>query len=655
MVDGTKFMNEDNQKDLQQEESTTAKEINTTNPAEAKQESTADATSDTIVKNEQESVIPELDYTALSMDELTDALRTLIQDFPIQDIKDHVESIKKAFETKDAAQEKEQKASFTASLEIEEGEEKPEFEYDDRQRMRFNELVSLYRKQRGAYQREQRKQQEENLAKRKSIIEQIKNLINEEENIGTTFKKFHELQDQWKTIGKISHDAYNITWNDYRLHVQNFYDYIDLSKELRDIDFERNLEFLNRIIARAEELANEPNVHKALRELQELHRMWKEDVGPVAKEQREPTWQRFKAASDVIHDKRQAYYEQRDEMAEKNKTIKENIVAEILKITKAGAKNHKGWQDRLEEVNALKELFSQTGPAPKEVNNKLWDEFRAAGRAFNQAKNSFYKDIQKEQKSNLDKKMALIAIAEEHQNSENIRESLEVMKRIQREWKEIGHVPRKVSDKIWKRFQAACNAFFEKMNNQKKEESAEEAQNFKSKTEIYDTLKNLIIADDEQKAQKEVIAIVEQWNSLGKVPYVKRHIQEKFDKLVKAKLKAAGMNTTDAEMLKYASKLASLKSGDERAFRNERSYLRKRKDEITAEITQLENNLQFVNSKDEKNPFTVQIKKSMQSLNEELDLIAEKQKQLNILQRQLQKEEEPSNEEVTVAEKSAEN
>lgn len=584
--------------------------------------------------------LPDTDYNTLEMPALVVSLRQLIQDFPINTIKIHVDDIKKAFESKDDDAQKEAREEFIKANPATEEAPAPEFIYDNPITKEFNDLHGLYRKQRGEFQRQQRKEQEDNLEKRKQIIESIKNLIDEEENIGTTFKKFNNLQQEWKNTGKIPHDAYNIVWNDYRLHTQNFYDYIDLSKELRDKDFERNLDFHNKIITRAEELGNEPDIHKALRELQELHRMWKEDAGPVSKEHRDPIWDKFSAATKVIHDKRQAYYEDRDKIFEKNQTIKENIVAEIKKITAAGAKNHKGWQDRLEEINTLKQLFTQTGPAPKDVNNSLWEQFRVVGREFNHAKNAFYKDLKKDQQDNLDKKMKLIEIAEQHLASDDFNGSLPVMKRIQSEWKDIGHVPRKVSDKIWKRFQAACNGFFDKKNAQKKEENAEETVNFESKMKVYDALKEMLPQDDQEAMKVEVEKHMEDWAAIGRVPYAKRHIQDKFDKLLQAKLKAAGMNAVDAEMMKYQSKLSSLESGDARDFTNERFYLRKRRDEIQDEKRQLENNMQFINAKDDKNPFVVQLKKNTAALTKELELIKEKQKQLNILERQMNKEEE---------------
>jgi hypothetical protein len=586
--------------------------------------------------------IEEKDYDSLEMPLLVAELRHLMQEFPINSFRSQAEDIKKAFETADADAKKEAHEKFKEENPPNEEAPSPEFEYKNAHASDFYDLHALYRKQKGQFQRDKRKQQEDNLAKRREIIEGIKQLINQEENIGTTFKKFHHLQEEWKATGTIPHDAYNITWEDYRLATQNFYDYIDLSKELRDKDFERNLDFRKKIIARAVELCEEENIHKALRELQELHRMWKEDAGPVAKEERDPIWDEFSAATKIIHDKRQAYYEERDKMSAHYQLVKENIVAEIAKITEQGAKNHKEWQDRLEEINVLRELFTSTGPAPKAINNELWNQFRTRTREFNKAKNDFYKGLKKEQQDNLDAKMKLIATAEEHQENENFAEGLQIMKRIQAEWKEIGHVPRKDSDKIWKRFQKACNGFFEKKTAQKKEDSKEEVDNFDAKMKVYDALKEMIPQDDKKTMLTDVEKHMANWASIGRVPYSKRMIQEKFEKLLHAKLKASGLNAVDAEMLKYQNKLASLKSGDAQDFTNERFYLKKRRDELQNELRQLENNLQFINAKDDKNPFLVQQRKNIAEFTKELDVIKEKQKQLNILQRQMHKEEEES-------------
>ena len=584
--------------------------------------------------------ITEKDYDSMEMPALIVELRHLMQEYPINSFRSQAEEIKKAFESADTDAKKEAQDKFKEENPPSDDAPTPQFEYKNSHATEFYDLHSLYRKQKGQFQRDKRKQQEVNLEKRREIIEGIKQLINQEENIGTTFKKFHSLQEEWKATGNIPHDAYNITWEDYRLATQNFYDYIDLSKELRDKDFERNLEFRKKIIARAIELGDEENIHKALRELQELHRMWKEDSGPVAKEERDPIWDEFSAATKVIHDKRQAYYDERDKMSVHHQLVKENIVAEIAKITTKGAKNHKEWQDRLEEINVLRELFTSTGPAPKVVNNELWNQFRARTREFNKVKNDFYKGLKKEQQDNLDAKMKLIAIAEEHQDNENFAEGLQVMKRIQAEWKQIGHVPRKDSDKIWKRFQKACNAFFEKKTAQKNEDSKEEVENFEAKMKVYDALKEMIPQDDKTIMPTEVEKHMVSWATIGRVPYSKRMIQDKFEKLLHAKLKAAGLSAVDAEMLKYQNKLASLKNGDDQDFKNERFYLKKRRNEIQDEMRQLENNLQFINAKDDKNPFLVQQRKNIAELSKELDVIKEKQKQLNILQRQMIKEEE---------------
>ena len=592
-----------------------------------------------------EEKVPTKDYTDLDRSALIKELRKLIQDFPIQKIKEQVEEIRKEFVAQDKENEEALRKKFQEENPDNGDPAAPKFEYRDELKNEFEDLHKLYRQNRGKYQREKREQLEKNLAERKNIIQEIKNLIEEEENIGTTFKKFHELQDRWNAAGKIPHDAYNTTWNDYRFHVENFYDYIDVSKELRDKDFERNLKMQNKIIARAEELVEENNVHKALRELQELHRMWKEDVGPVARELRDDTWNRFSTATKKIHDKRQEYYAEQDKKREENQTIKQNINKEIKRLADEGAKNHRGWQDKLKEVKALRELYFETGPAPREVNDEIWEEFKKVTRAFNKKKNSYYKELKKEQQDNLDKKMKLIEIAEEHRDSENWHESVDTMKRIQREWKEIGHVPRKVSDKIWKRFQTACNAFFDRRTQQKKKENKKELENYEKKMAIYDELKELVPKDDKSEMKSSIKKQMDAWNEIGHVPHSKRFINDKFNKLLKAKLKAAGMEEKEAELMKYQTKLASLEEGSERDMRNERFYLKKKRSELEDEKLQLENNLQFINAKDDKNPFLVSTKKKIADIDKQIKTIKAKQKEINILERKMKKEEQAKEEE----------
>src|SRR5690606_37285328 len=251
------------------------------------------------------------------------------------------------------------------------------------------------------------------------IIEEIKGLINVEENINTTYKHFKELQERWRQTGPIPRDKYNNAWNSYHHHVEMFYDFLHLNSDLRDLDFKHNLEQKLKIIERAEELAEDNDVLRAFRELQELHKMWKEELGPVDREHRETVWERFKASTKIINDKRQAYFQELDKVYEKNLEKKLEIIDKINEVNQQDIKSHGAWQKQIKVIESLRNEFFEAGKVPIKVNEATWAKFKTAVRTFNRQKNAFYKGLKKEQYSNLQKKIELIKIAEDNKDSED--------------------------------------------------------------------------------------------------------------------------------------------------------------------------------------------------------------------------------------------
>src|SRR5690606_26541830 len=246
--------------------------------------------------------------------------------------------------------------------------------------------------------------------KRLEIIEELKGLLDVEENINTTYRHFKELQERWKTAGPIPRDKYNTVWNTYHHHVENFYDFLHLNREFRDLDFKHNLEQKLKVIDRAEELTQEEDTGRAFRELQMLHKMWKEELGPVAKEYREDIWERFSEATKKIHDLRQTYYDQLDKEFEKNLETKEEIIANIKAIADTNYTSHNQWQQKIKELESLRDQFFKAGKVPKEKNEETWSAFKQSVRQFNRNKNSYYKSLKKEQYENLEKKKELIKL-----------------------------------------------------------------------------------------------------------------------------------------------------------------------------------------------------------------------------------------------------
>ena len=565
--------------------------------------------------NTERHSVESKDYESMGMEQLVLELESLLKSHKVQNIKSQVSDIKSEFNAKFDALLDEKKDAF-----ISDGGNEIDFYYSSPLKKRFNSVFKDYRNQLNAYHKERESNLKSNLDNRLRIIEDIKNLINVEENINTTYKQFKDLQEEWRNAGPIPRDRYNNAWNSYHHHVEIFYDFLHLNRDLRDMDFKHNLDQKLIIIEQAEALAKEDNVNRAFRELQALHKLWKEDLGPVAKEHREDIWERFSTATKTIHDKRQAYYADLDKAHEKNLERKEEIISKIAAIAEDKASKHQGWQKKIKEVEALRDAFFNAGKVPKRVNEETWSKFKAAVRTFNRQKNAWYKNLKKDQYDNLQKKLELIKIAEEHKDSEDFDATTPLMKRIQSDWKKIGHVPRKDSDKIWKRFKKACNDYFNRINAERDAANAELMEAFEKKQILLDSLKELKLEGDHKKDIETIKSKIAEWKAIGAVPSNKRFIEGKFNKTMDGLFGKLDMDKSKLEMIKFENKLEQLSStgDDNRLLDNEQNFIKKRIDEAKSNINQFENNLQFFSNVDEKNPLVRDVLKNIEKQKDEL-------------------------------------
>lgn len=396
-------------------------------------------------EDSKEEIIPLKDYAELPIEVLIGEARELLKNHPARKLKDHFRQIREAAFAIFDREEKEKKEAFVA-----EGGEPLDFHYHNPLKSEFNAVYGDYRRQLDAYFKELEKTQQENLEERNQIIEELKALYTEpNEDISNVFKKFRELKTRWHNAGSIPKAQAGNVFRTYFHHLDNFYEYLDLNKELREMDYAHNLEVRHSIIKRAEELVKEDNVQKALNELQYLHRLWKEEAVPVAEEHREPTWQVFKELTNKIHDRKSEISEKLKAEQEENLKKKEDIIAEIRGLLQnSDNKNHGEWQSGIKKLNSLRDSFLAVGRVPREHNQRMWNEFKEATREFNHKKNEFYKNLKAEQQSNLEKKMELLKIAKEHAESTDWNKSVQVVKRIQSDWKKIGHVPRNIPIKF---------------------------------------------------------------------------------------------------------------------------------------------------------------------------------------------------------------
>lgn len=571
--------------------------------------------------------LEEKDYHSMSMEQLADEFESLMKNKKIQTIKSHAEEIRTEFNSKFSEILEEKKDDF-----LSEGGDEIDFFYTSPIKKRFNSIYNDYRNKLNAYYKTLETNLKSNLENRLRIIEDIKGLLNVEENINTTYKHFKDLQEEWRNAGPIPRDKYNNAWNTYHHHVEIFYDFLHLNRDLRDMDFKHNLEQKLKIIERAEELAKDDNSNRAFRELQVLHKMWKEDLGPVDKEHREAIWERFSNATKIIHDKRQAYYADVDKAHEANLQKKEAIIAKIEEVAKDEVSSHQAWQNKIKVIEGLRTEFFNAGKVPIKVNEATWAKFKSAVRSFNKKKNTFYKNLKKDQYTNLQKKLELIKIAEDNKDSDDFETVTPLMKKIQSDWKHIGHVPRKDSDKIWKRFKAACNHYFDKVNAERNAANKDQVDAFEKKTKLLDELKDLKLSGEPELDLETIKQKTEEWNALGQVPQNKRFIENKFSKTVDGLFNNLKLDKSEVEMIKFENKLEHLSQPDDtRLLDNEHHFIRKKIDEVKGELNQLENNLQFFSNIDESNPLVRDVLKNIENHKENLAMWEEKFKKLKEL------------------------
>ncbi len=596
--------------------------------------------------NEKRHHIPFLDYHAMSMENLVGELQRLVKNEKVQAINKHVNSIKHEFDLKFQEFIEHKKEDFVAG-----GGNEIDFRYNSVTKRQFNEVYKDFREKRDNYYSNLEQQLKQNLENRLTLIEELKGLVNVEEDINTTYKNFKEIQDKWRNAGAIPRNSYNDVWRTYHFHVERFYDFLHLNRELRDLDFKHNLEEKQKLIERAENLQQEPDLGKAFRELQTLHKIWKEEVGPVAKEKREEIWERFSSATKAIHARRQEHFAILEASYEKNLEKKNEIIAQIQVVADKVANNHKEIQAQIKEVEALREQFFKAGKVPQKLNEQTWSRFKEVVRTFNKGKNNFYKGLKKEQHENLEKKRKLLEIANSLKDSDDLEMATPEMKRIQNEWKKIGHVPRKYSDKIWNEFKSACNHYFDRLHAEKNATQKEEYANYEAKNECLNRLRAFKLSGDKKKDLPKIKDFISEWKAIGHVPYNKRHINGKFNKIIDALFKKLDVSRQESELLKYGDKIKQLakSQNNERAIGNERTFIKRKIDESKSEIRQLENNLQFFSNASESNPLVKEVFQNIARHKDALETWKAKLKNLNIMENKLAKgeltDEETSSEE----------
>lgn len=565
-------------------------------------------------KEEEKNSIPMLAYDDMELELLADHLESLIKEHQVQQLKSNIDAIKNAFNAKFGALLAEKKAAF-----LEEGGNSIDFQYSSPVKTKYNSLLSEYKKKRDAYYADLDAKLKGNLETRHIVISELKDLIANADT-KTMYKSFKALQTRWREIGPVPRNKYNDTWRNYHHHVERFYDLLHLSNDFRDLDFKHNLEEKLRLIERVEALGELENVNDAFKELQQLHKSWKEDIGPVSKEHREEVWQKFSAASKKIHDKRHDYFRSLRSQYQSIIDAKMIAIEKIESYDTSGNKRHNDWQKSIKEIEVLRKQYFDAGKLPYSKSEQVWQKFKAATKKFNHAKNAFYKGEKNVQQENLDKKNALIELAESLKDSEDWEATTNVMKKIQSDWKKVGHVPRKFSDDIWKRFKAACNHYFDRLHNKQDAVNKEQLAFIDDKKAYLEEVKSL-----EKVSLEKINEVIKKWRSFGETPRSVRHIESKFYKHIDKLLEGLSMSKEEIAMLKFKNLVDGyLAQNDGHKLNSEQMFVRKKIDEINKEIQQLENNLSFFSNAKDDNPLVVNVRNNINNYLEEVAIWKQK-------------------------------
>lgn len=539
--------------------------------------------------------------------------------------KAEVEHLKTCFYKLHLAQrEAEQKAYIEAGGEPEKYQVLP-----DDQEEEFKAEMALIKEKRSKMFHEQEEERKQNYERKLAIIEKIKGMATSPDAANKAFPEFKALQQEWKEIKGVPPEKANELWRNYQHYVEQFYDLLNLNREAREYDFKKNLELKTRLCEEAEKLAEEPDVIKAFHKLQELHQEYRE-AGPVAKDKREEVWARFKAASTVINKKHQQHFEELRSKEKENLEKKTALCEKVEQIAKEENKKASDWERHTKEIIGVQAEWKTIGFAPQKMNVKIFERFRAACDDFFTRKAEFFKGLKQEYQQNAEKKRALVEKAKELAESTEWKSTADKLIELQKEWKTIGMVPHRLGDQLWKEFNAACNKFFEARNAATGSQRGEERQNLGKKRDIIKQLKD-ILTEAGDDAKDKVQQLVDQYNSIGHVPYKEKDkVYDEFRETLDKVYKSLGISAVSQRLDKYRSSLRGMAKRGEEVVDNERARLMRQYEQMKSDIITYENNLGFLNASSKKgNSLIGEMNKRVEKLKEELDLVRQKIKAID--------------------------
>ena len=539
--------------------------------------------------------------------------------------KDEVEYLKSSFYKLHVA---EREAKLKAYLDA--GGDPEQYQYTpDEQEEAFKAEMGIIKEKRAKIFKEQEAEKQENLTKKLAIIDRIKAMVTTPDEANKNYKEFKALQEQWREIKNVPADKANELWRNYQLYVEQFYDMLRLNSEAREYDFKKNLELKTALCEAAEKLADEEDVISAFHQLQKLHQEYRE-IGPVAKEQREEIWNRFKAASSVINKRHQQHFEGVRAKEEDNLARKTVLCEKVEAIAAEENKGSGDWEKHTKQIIDIQAEWKTIGFAPQKMNVKIFERFRAACDDFFGRKAAYFKGLKETFKENAEKKRALIEKAKELQSSTEWKSTSDKFIALQKEWKTIGMVPKKLGDQLWEEFLAACNTFFEARNAAGAGARGEERENLDKKLGIIEQLKALATETGEEVADK-VQKLVDEYNAVGHVPYKEKDkLYKEYHAVLDKLYKDLNISVAKRKLNNFKQNLKNVAERGENALDNERTRLFRQYENLKSEIQTYENNLGFLNASSKKgNSLIDEMNRKVQKLKDDMNLIREKIKAID--------------------------
>lgn len=589
--------------------------------AEEAQETTATPTTEQV---EQETE-PDTDYSGMNREELLSAFNELMQN-EVQKIKNRVGRIRNQFTTLTKEIQKANYDAFIAGGGLKEDYQ----EFTDAISTEFQKLYAIFRQRRQQFQDDLEAQKQKNFELKQGILEELRQLIDrDEENIKKTYDEFNVIQDKWKSIGDVPREKVNDLWQNYHFLIEQFFNKVKISKELRMLDLKRNLEQKVQLCEQAEELIVESSITKAFKGLQELRDKWRE-IGPVPTEQNEDIWQRFCNAANKIDERRKEYYDQRKEEYDRNLLAKQALVEKADELTQSLPDNVKSWNETTDQLDELLKVWKTIGPVPRDMNDEIWTKFKSMIDNFYAEKKNFFGKLRDEQSENYNKKIDLCLKAEAIAKREDWKKATAELLQLQEEWKQTGAVSRKVSEKIWHRFRSACDEFFAKKGEYFNNIHGSEQENLKLKEAIIAELKEHQFGDNKEENLNAIKDFQRRWMEIGFVPIAEKdRLQKEFRGIIDGYFEKLRITAREAEETAYRERIRNIAGDSKKFVHGERQEIQEKIDKLKNDLNVWENNLGFLANSKQADLLKEEFEKKMQGARQQIALLQAKLRILN--------------------------